>query len=344
MSKKHIKSSPKPLIGISIGDMNGIGPEVAIKALANNKILNQLTPVIYASSKVISYYRKQLDLQNFNFNQINSLDQVQHGKVNVLNCWREEVQIQPGEVNDNGGKYALISLEKAAKDTATGHLDALVTAPINKQNIQSDTFNFPGHTEYLTDLVDKQQSLMFLVSGNLRVGVVTGHVSLKEVADAVSKESISIKLDLMLKSLKNDFGIIKPKIAVMGLNPHAGEEGLLGKEESEIIKPLIDEYKTKGHLIFGPFPSDGFFGTGDQKKYDGVLAMYHDQGLIPFKSLAFDSGVNFTAGLPIVRTSPDHGTAYPIAGKNEASENSMRQAIFLAMDIANYRREFQNSN
>ncbi|MEQ9287224.1 MAG: 4-hydroxythreonine-4-phosphate dehydrogenase PdxA [Cyclobacteriaceae bacterium] len=342
MEKESKKTKKKPVVGITIGDMNGIGPEVIIKALENTKILNQITPVIYGSSKIVSYYRKAFDKNNFNFNQIKDLKDIHHKKVNVFNCWDEIVDINPGEENATGGKYAFIALEQATRDVTSGHLDAIVTAPINKHNIQSDNFDFPGHTEYLTDIVGKKDSLMFLVSDSFRVGVVTGHIPLKEVAESITAEKIQMKLDLMIKSLKKDFGIVKPKVAVLGLNPHAGEEGLLGQEENEIIKPLIDSYKSKGQIVHGPFPSDGFFGAGTHFKYDGVLAMYHDQGLIPFKSLAFDSGVNFTAGLPIVRTSPDHGTAYSIAGKDQANENSMRQALYLAMDIANHRREYQD--
>ncbi|MFY0654054.1 MAG: 4-hydroxythreonine-4-phosphate dehydrogenase PdxA [Cyclobacteriaceae bacterium] len=342
MENEPKKSKVKPVIGITIGDINGIGPEVIIKSLENNKILNHVTPVIYGSSKIISYYRKAFDKHNFNFNQVKSLENIHHKKVNVLNCWEETADLNPGEQTESGGKYALISLEKATKDVTSGHLDALVTAPINKHNIQSDSFNFPGHTEYLTDIVGSKESLMFLVSENIRVGVVTGHVPLKDVPENITEEKIKVKLDLMIKSLKKDFGIVKPKIAVLGLNPHAGEDGLLGSEENEIISPVIESYKSKGQIILGPYAADGFFGAGQHLKFDGVLAMYHDQGLIPFKSLDFDSGVNFTAGLPIVRTSPDHGTAYSIAGKNEANENSMRRAIYMAMDIANYRKEFHD--
>ena len=294
MEKDSKKTNSKPIIGITIGDINGIGPEVIIKALDNNKILSQVTPVIYGSSKVLSYYKKALDKNDFNFHQISKLEDIRYKKVNVLNCWDDMVDINPGEVNTNGGKYAFISLEQATRDVTSGHLDAIVTAPINKHNIQSDDFNFPGHTEYLTDIVGKSDSLMFMVSDNLRIGVVTGHIALKDVAASTTAERIQSKLDLMIKSLKKDFGIAKPKIAVLGLNPHAGENGLLGSEEEEIINPLIE------------------------------------------------SGVNFTAGLPIVRTSPDHGTAFGIAGKDQASGNSMRQAIYLAMDIANQRREYQD--
>jgi 4-hydroxythreonine-4-phosphate dehydrogenase len=339
MEKESKKQKQKPLIGITLGDINGIGPEVIIKALKNNRITKYLTPVIYGSAKVLSYYRKQLDANQFNFSPINDLSKVYHRKVNVFNCWEENIDITPGVNNEHGGKYAFKALEKATKHLVDGKIAALVTAPINKLNIQNDNFKFPGHTEYLTEKAGSKDSLMFLITDSLKVGVLTGHIPLKEVPSKITKESIENKLKLMNQSLKKDFGIGKPKIAVLGLNPHAGEDGLLGSEENEIIKPAIESVKEKGMLVFGPFPSDGFFGVGQHKKYDGVLAMYHDQGLLPFKTLAFSNGVNYTAGLPIVRTSPDHGTAYSIAGKNEADEESMRMAIYAALDISDQRSE-----
>lgn len=339
MNKDIKQSKNKPSIGISLGDINGIGPEVIIKALSSNKILNHLTPVIYGSSKVISFYRKALNKESFQYTQIKSINDVNPRKVNVLNCWEDAIEIKPGESNATGGKYALTSLEYAVKDLKEGKIDALVTAPINKDNIQSDNFKFAGHTEYLTQAAGKNNSLMLLVSEGLRIGVVTGHIPLKDVANSINKEKIEAKLKLMVSSLKKDFGITKPKIAILGLNPHAGENGLLGDEEKDIIQPVISEQKNKGNLVMGPFPADGFFGAGQHHKFDGILAMYHDQGLIPFKNIAFDSGVNYTAGLPFVRTSPDHGTAYSIAGKNLASESSMRTAIYMALDVVNSRNE-----
>lgn len=335
-SKSH---KQKPLIGITMGDINGIGPEVIIKALENSKITQHLTPIIYGSAKVLSFYRKQLNHNNFNFSPINDLSKPYHRKVNVLNCWEEIAEINPGQDNATGGKYAFKSLEAATKDLKDGKISALVTAPINKLNIQNEDFKFAGHTEYLAEKAGSKESLMFMISDSMRVGVLTGHIPLKDVAASVTKESIIKKLKLMSKSLKQDFGIQKPKIAVLGLNPHAGEEGLLGKEEIEIIRPAIEEFKSKGQIVMGPYPADGFFGSGEHHKFDAVLAMYHDQGLIPFKSLTFSTGVNFTAGLPFVRTSPDHGTAYAIAGKGQADEGSMRTAIFAALDIANSRVE-----
>lgn len=341
MDKESKSHKQKPLIGITMGDINGIGPEVIIRALENTKITQHLTPIIYGSAKVLSFYRKELKLDQFNFSPINGLSKPYHRKVNVVNCWEELVEINPGQDNTTGGKYALKSLEVATKDLIAGKISALVTAPINKLNIQSDEFKFAGHTEYLTEKAGSKESLMFMVSETLRVGVLTGHIPLKEVPSAITKEAIVNKLKMMANSLKKDFGINKPKIAVLGLNPHAGEDGLLGSEEKEVIRPAIEEFKAKGQIAMGPYPADGFFGSGEHRKFDAVLAMYHDQGLIPFKSLTFAAGVNFTAGLPFVRTSPDHGTAYGIVGKGLADEGSMRTAIYAALDIANCRLENQ---
>lgn len=336
---KEATKQQKPIIGITIGDINGIGPEIIIKALDNGKMTKYFTPVIYGSAKVLSFYRKQLDLNNFNFSPIADPSKANYRKVNVINCWEENIEIKAGESNETGGKYAFMALERATDDLKEGKIQALVTAPINKMNIQNEDFNFPGHTEYLASKADKDESLMFMVTDSVRVGVLTGHIPLSEVPAAISEESIKKKLKMMAGSLKKDFGIAKPKIAVLGLNPHAGENGLLGKEEEDIIKPAIAAAKEKGNIVLGPFPADGFFGSGQFKKFDAVLAMYHDQGLVAFKSLTFGGGVNFTAGLPFVRTSPDHGTAYHLVGKNEADESSMRSALFTALDISNYRLE-----
>lgn len=331
----------KPLIGISIGDINGIGPEVTIKALLDNRLQKLVTPVIYAHGKVLSFYRKQLGLEDFNFMQIRSIDEVHHKKINVINVMDESPEVIPGVETHEAGKMALASLEHAIKDLKDNKLDALVTAPLNKNNINTPENKFVGHTEYLTEAFGIKNSLMFLVAEDIRVGLVTGHVSIKNVAENITPENIKNKLNIMNLSLKNDFGIGKPRIAVLGLNPHAGEEGLLGDEELNIISPVIREFKDHGHLVFGPYSADGFFGMMHQKKFDGVLAMYHDQGLIPFKSLAFETGVNFTAGLPIVRTSPDHGTAYNIAGKSLADEGSMQAAILQAYDIVRNRGHWE---
>ena len=323
----------KPVIGSSIGDINGIGAEVTIKALLDNRLIKLVTPVIYAHGKALTFYRKHLGIEDFNFMQIKSIEDVHHKKINVINVLEESPEVMPGMETQEAGKMALAALDHAIKDLKENKIEALVTAPLNKNNINSPEKKFVGHTEYLTEAFGSKDSLMFLVADGIRVGLVTGHVPLKDVAKNVTPEKIKSKLNIMLKSLKDDFGIAKPKIAVLGLNPHAGEDGLLGDEEENIIKPLIKEYKDKGHLVFGPYSADGFFGMMHQKKFDGILAMYHDQGLIPFKSQAFESGVNFTSGLPVIRTSPDHGTAYNIAGKNLADEGSMRAAIMQAYDI-----------
>jgi len=331
----------KPIIGISIGDINGISVEVTMKALMDNRIHKLITPVIYAHGKVLTFYRKHLGMDDFNFMQIRSINEVHHKKINVINVLEESPEVIPGVETQEAGKLALASLDQAIADLKEKKIDALVTAPLNKSNINSETLRFVGHTEYLTAAFGIKDSLMFLVAEGIRVGVVTGHIPLKEVPNQVTASNIKRKLDIMIHSLQNDFGIAKPKIAVLGLNPHAGEDGLLGDEEEAIIKPAIITFKEKGHLVFGPYPSDGFFGMMHQKKFDGVLAMYHDQGLIPFKSLAFETGVNFTAGLPIIRTSPDHGTAYNIAGKNIANEGSMTAAIFQAYDIIKSRMDWE---
>lgn len=336
---KDKENEDKPKIGITLGDINGIGPEVVIKALQDTRMVNLCTPIIYGSTKVLSFYRKALNINDFNYSQVKDDRGFHPRRINVINCWQEMMNIEVGSETAEGGTSAFLALEKATDDLKSGEIDALVTAPINKNNIQREDFKFPGHTEYLAHKFEVKDSLMMMVSGSMRVGVATGHIPLKDVATALNKEMLLSKLKLMIQSLRNDFNINKPKIAILGLNPHAGEEGLLGNEENQLIIPLIHEMKEKGHLIFGPYPSDGFFGLGTFQKYDGVMAMYHDQGLAPFKALAFESGVNYTAGLPRVRTSPDHGTAYNIAGKDQANESSMREAIYLALDVLKSRGE-----
>ncbi|MEQ9168685.1 MAG: 4-hydroxythreonine-4-phosphate dehydrogenase PdxA, partial [Fulvivirga sp.] len=301
-------------------------------------ILNYMTPVIYGSTKAISYYRKAFDLDDFNYTHYRD-NKFTNSKINIVNCWDEMIEINAGSVTPEVGTASFKALQKAVEHLKEGLIDAVVTAPINKNNIQSEDFKFAGHTEYFTENFNGKDSLMFLASEDLKVGVVTGHIPLKDVSQSITKELIIKKLKIMEESLRLDFGISKPRIAVLGLNPHAGEEGLLGSEDGNVIKPALDELKNKGKLIFGPYPADGFFGKGEYKKFDAVLAMYHDQGLIPFKTLAFNNGVNFTAGLSIIRTSPDHGTAYDIAGKNVANESSMREAIFMAYDIFKNRSE-----
>lgn len=331
--------SNKIKIGISIGDINGIGLEVILKSLSHNSILDYCTLIVYGHTKVASYHRKALGLTDFAFNVISDAAAANPKKANLINCWEEDVKIDLGVSNEIGGKYALISLQKATEALLKGEIDALVTAPINKHNIQSADFQFPGHTEYLQQESNSPDVLMFMISEDIRVGVVTGHIPVASVATSLTKENIVKKLQLMNESLKKDFWIEKPKIAVLGLNPHAGDNGLLGTEEQDVIMPAIQEAFDKGVICFGPYPADGFFGNGSHKQFDAVLAMYHDQGLIPFKTIAFGTGVNFTAGLKVVRTSPDHGTGYDIAGKNLADPSSFIEAIFAATHIVKNRRE-----
>jgi 4-hydroxythreonine-4-phosphate dehydrogenase len=326
-------------IGISIGDVNGIGLEIIIKTLADSKIFDYCTPIVYGHTKVASFYRRATGVDELNFNVIDHPSKAQPKRANMINCWNEDVKIEPGITNKEVGKYAFLSLEKATTDLLAGDIDALVTAPINKDTIQSEEFKFPGHTEYLQERGGAADVLMFLVSDTLRVGVVTGHIPVAKVAESITTEKILSKLKLMDASLRNDFWLRKPKIAVLGLNPHAGDNGLIGSEEATIITPAIEEARAADILAMGPYAADGFFANGTYLQFDAVLAMYHDQGLIPFKQIAFESGVNFTAGLSFVRTSPDHGTAFDIAGKNEASEISFREALFSAIHIVKHRRE-----
>lgn len=330
-------------IGISIGDINGIGLEVVLKTFKDRRMLDICTPIIFGSTKLINDYKKTLSLENVSFHSIKNIDQAKNKKINVLECWNENVSLNLGENNENGGKYAFISLKKASAELVNNTIDALVTAPINKKNIQSDSFSFPGHTEYLADK-KKEDVLMLMTTDSLKVGVVTSHIPLEKVAENISEESILQKLNLFHRSLIKDFGIRKPKIAILGLNPHAGDSGILGKEEGKVIVPTIEKAKENNILAFGPYAADSFFGSSLMKKFDGVLAMYHDQGLIPFKTISFGQGVNYSAGLSFVRTSPDHGTAYDIAGKNIADESSFREAIYLACDIARKRKEFERLN
>jgi 4-hydroxythreonine-4-phosphate dehydrogenase len=300
--------------------------------------------VIYASSKLISAQRKLLNLTEFNYNTVRSSNDIILRKTNVINCWEEEIPVEWGKGTELSGKYALRSIQAAVSDLKEKKIDVLVTAPINKHNIQSAEFKFPGHTEYFASLFNTTDYLMFLVSDNLRVATVSGHVPIKNLSVDISIEKILGKLRIMRQSLKRDFGIRKPKLAVLGLNPHAGDNGLLGTEEKEIISPAVKKAFDENIFVYGPYSADGFFGSSAYLKFDGVLGMYHDQALVPFKALSFTSGVNFTAGLPIIRTSPDHGTAYDIAGKGTASEDSFREAIYYACDILNKRQEYDEIN
>jgi 4-hydroxythreonine-4-phosphate dehydrogenase len=333
------KPYDKPRIGITLGDLNGIGPEVVIKALADNRLLSLVTPVVYGSTRVLSFYRKLMNMEEFNYSQVKTKGQFFTKSINVVNCWEDPVEILPGQPSRDAGKAALLSLKRVVEEVKEGLIDGFVTGPIDKNTIHGDDFPFRGHTEYLTHEFQAMESLMLMVGDDLKVGLATEHIAVKDIAHHISKERVELKIRLLELSLKKDFLIPKPKIAVLGLNPHAGDEGLIGTEEQTVIRPVIADLKTKGKLIFGPFPADGFFATGQHKKYDGVLAMFHDQGLIPSKYIAFENGVNYTAGLPVVRTSPDHGTAYAIAGKNQADESSLRQAIYLAASIIKNRVE-----
>lgn len=329
---------PPVRVGISMGDINGIGTEIIIKALEDSRMLSDCTPIIYGSTRVLSYYKKACRLRDFNYQSIESADKAKRKKVNVVNIWEDEVKITMGEATETGGKFAFQSLERATQDLASGKIDVLVTAPISKDAMSKSGFQFPGHTEYLADLSGEEEALMLMVSSTMRVGLVTAHLPLKDVSTTITIDKIAGKIQELNNSLMKDFGVQRPKIAVFGLNPHAGENGKMGEEEQSIIQPAINRMRDKGILAFGPFPADGFFGSASRYQYDGILAMYHDQGLAAFKALSFDEGVNFTAGLPVVRTSPDHGTAFDIVGKNLANPDSMRNAIYTAIDV------FRNRN
>ncbi len=331
--------SDKIKLGLSIGDINGIGLEIILKAVSSETVMNSCTPVIYGSSKVVSYHRNIAEGVDFQYQNQRSADRLHRDKVNIVNIWNETVNITLGKPTEESGRIAILSLDAAVKDLMDGKIDVLVTAPVSKTALKMAGFRYPGHTEYLTDRMGGNSSLMFMLSDEMKVGVVTGHLPLKEVSDVLTKELIQDKLRILTHSLKVDFGKQKPLIGLLGMNPHAGEDGSLGKEEDEIIRPVIIEAKKKGELVMGPFPADGFFGSGNFKKFDGILAMYHDQGLIPFKSLSFGHGVNYTAGLDYIRTSPDHGTAFEIAGKNVANPRSMIRAIFYAVDIYRSRNQ-----
>ncbi|TDH22974.1 4-hydroxythreonine-4-phosphate dehydrogenase PdxA [Segetibacter sp. 3557_3] len=334
----------KPVIGFSCGDINGIGLELIIKALSDNRILEFCTPVIFGNAKAINFYRKSLGDISLNFAAVKELNRLNPKQTNLFSCWEEEVQITPGVLNSVGGKYAYKSLEAAVDALKQNLVHGLVTAPIHKNNIQSEEFNYSGHTPYLKAMFESPDVLMFMVASNMRVGVVTEHLPISEVAQHITKENILSKLKIMNTSLIRDFGIDKPKIAVLGLNPHAGDEGLIGKEEEQIIKPAVKDARNSNILAFGPYSADAFFARGHHEKFDAVLAMYHDQGLIPFKSLAHGEGVNYTAGLPAVRTSPDHGTAFDIAGKGVALEASLIAATFECIEIIRKRAVYAENN
>ncbi|MDP2424023.1 MAG: 4-hydroxythreonine-4-phosphate dehydrogenase PdxA [Bacteroidales bacterium] len=337
---KIIDEDYKIKVGITTGDTNGIGYEIIIKALADQRMTEICTPIVYGSSKAASYHRKTLNISDFNFNIIRKADQANPKKPNIVNLLEQEIKIDLGQDTVVGGEMALLSLEAAVDDLRKGQIDVLVTAPINKHSIRQAGFHFQGHTEYLANRFGSDDYLMLMISRNLRIGVITGHIPLHEVPSSLSASLISKKVKILHQSLIQDFAIPKPKIALLGLNPHAGDRGVIGTDEQTLIEPVIKTLFDEGLLVFGPYPADGFFGLGTYRQFDGVLAMYHDQGMLPFKTLSFDTGVNFTAGLPIVRTSPAHGTAYEIAGKDQASPDAFREALYFACDILRNRAQY----
>lgn len=333
-----VKKAENILVGISIGDLNGIGSEVVLKTFEDARMLELCTPVIFANVKMLSFLKKSFE-STVTLHGIDKLEQIVPGKINVLNLWKESFNLEYGVLDDVVGKYAIKSFTEATKALKAGLIDVLVTAPINKYNIQSEEFKFPGHTDYLNQEVEGD-ALMLMVSDNLRVGLLTDHVPVTEVAKQITEELITKKIKTVKQSLIQDFKIGKPKIAVLGLNPHCGDNGVIGKEDDQIIKPTLKKLFEQGTYVFGPYAADSFFGNGQHEQFDAVIACYHDQGLVPFKTLSFGQGVNYTAGLSKIRTSPDHGTAFEIAGKNKADFNSFKEAVFLAIDIYNARNEY----
>lgn len=325
-------------IGITMGDINGISTEVIIKALSDERVLQHFTPIIYGSAKVVAYYKNMVSSDNFQFTSISQASSSSENRINVLNCWEAQAEINMGKATEAGGKFAHIALDRAVRDFQNNAIDAIVTAPINKHAMKQADFGFPGHTEFLADQFKSSKNLMMMVSGEMRVALVTNHVPVSQLGELITRELVESKLKTLHKSLVEDFGLEKPSIAILGINPHAGDEGSIGTEDDTITRPVIISAKKKGMNVMGPYPADGFFGSATQRKFDAILAMYHDQGLIPFKALSFGDGVNFTAGLPVVRTSPDHGTAYDIVGKDLADPSSLRTAIYTALDIAKQRK------
>lgn len=327
-------------VGITHGDINGIGYEVIIKTLLEPHMTEICTPIIYGSPKVAAYHRKALNIEGLSFNHVRHANEAHPKRVNIINCVDENIRVELGKSTREAGESSYYALQAATSDLEHGLIDVLVTAPINKDNIQSDNFKFPGHTEYLAQHFKTDNYLMLMVSETMKMGVVTTHLPLSEVPKHITRDAVLSKIRIMAKSLQQDFSINKPRIAVFGLNPHSGDNGLLGKEEIDVILPAIMQAKKEGIIALGPYPADGFFGSEDYRKFDGILAMYHDQGLIPFKLTSFEHGVNFTAGLPVIRTSPAHGTAYSIAGEDKASPESFRQAMFLAVDVFHNRLNY----
>lgn len=324
-------------VGISIGDINGIGVEIILKTFQDARMLELCTPILFAYNRTISVHKKELNINTQN-NSIENISKAVNGKINVLNVWKEDISVNFGKETNEGGNYAFLSLQAAVKALQKNEIDVLVTAPINKHNIQSDNFNFNGHTEFLEANLEGE-SLMILMNDEFKIGLITGHIPVQKIAETITAELIIKKVNLMYNSLIQDFEIRKPKIAVLGLNPHCGDHGVIGTEDDEIVKPTLEQLQSEGKLVYGPYSSDSFFGSEAYKNFDGILAMYHDQGLAPFKALSFGNGVNFTAGLNKIRTSPDHGTAYEIAGKGMANHNSFKQALYTALDIFKSRKE-----
>lgn len=334
-----MKQAENIVVGISIGDLNGIGGEIILKTFEDNRSLEFCTPVIFASAKTMSFYKNHFK-SKINFHNVNNLGQIAHGKVNVFNCWNEPVKIEFGKEDQKIGSYAIKSLRAATNALKKGEINLLVTAPINKSNIQAKDFKFPGHTDYLAQELSGE-SLMFMITDNLRVGLLTDHVPVKEVVNHITEDLIVKKVNTIYDSLKKDFRISKPKIAVLGINPHTGDNGVIGKEDDEVLRPTLHKLKEEGKLVFGPYAADSFFGSNNYKNFDAIIATYHDQGLIPFKTLSFGQGVNYTAGLNRVRTSPDHGTAYEIAGKGQADEGSFKEALHAGIQIYKNRFDYE---
>lgn len=334
-----MNTDDKIVVGISIGDINGIGGEIILKSFEDPRMLEFCTPVIFASVRLMSFYKKHFSI-DINFHGIDKLDDLVPKKINVLNVWKEPVEINFGEENKTGGEYAIKSLKGAVSALRESKIDVLVTAPINKFNIQSEDFNFPGHTDYLAQELEGD-SLMLMISEGLRVGLLTDHVAIKDVVNNITRERIEKKIHTIYNSLIKDFGVARPKIAVLGINPHTGDNGVIGTEDDTVLRPTLDGIRKTGKLVFGPYAADSFFGSGNYKNFDAIIASYHDQGLVPFKTLSFGKGVNYTAGLNRIRTSPDHGTAFDLAGKNEAHFESFREAVFSAISIFEKRREYE---
>ena len=329
----------KIIVGISIGDYNGIGSEVILKTFQDSRMLEFCTPVIFASVKLMSFFKKEYDME-INFHGIDKIEDVIHKKINVLNVWKEPIEVNFGKEEAKAGEYAITSLKASVEALKNDKIDVLVTAPINKSNVQSKSFSFPGHTDYLAKEL-RGNSLMFMISEELKIGLLTDHVAVKDVPGTITRELIEKKINTIHKTLIEDFGIIKPKIAVLGINPHTGDNGVIGDEDDTVLRPTLENIRNNGKIVLGPYAADSFFGSGNYKSFDAVVASYHDQGLIPFKTLAFGQGVNYTAGLSKIRTSPDHGTAYEIAGMNQAHDSSFKEAVFAAIQIYKNREEYQ---